>query len=305
MRNCLGEYGVLFDSDGLTITSISKLSQRLLQQEDPFRYVLTYKLSQDNLETLFSRIRRRGGWNNNPTSSQFKYALRVCMMKNGIRPSKHANCLEEPDISIIEDSNGDNSTEPTHVPAEISKFVDLVKHRSVMHDDILFYIAGFICRQLISKLKCLTSLNAIGKRASAIPDLKTNPFAKLTLRKDRGGLLASNDIFKIVHEADRALQKLITTNTFSTLSLKVTVAVQVVVCNKIRHSIFKDLNSHVCDTLNPLEDDHVSQIIKLVCRSFTNMVFRRNAKVINERFVRNCQASVRHKLTKTILFLHL
>ena len=107
------------------------------------------------------------------------------MMKNGIRTSKHANCLEEPDISIIEDSNGDNSTELTHVPAEMSKFVDLVKHRSVMHDDILFSIASFICRQLISKLKCLTCLNAIGKRASAIPDLKTNPFAKLTIRKDR------------------------------------------------------------------------------------------------------------------------
>ena len=90
----------------VTITSICKLSQRLLQQD----YVLTYKLSQDNLETLFSRIRRRGGWNNNPTSSQFKYALRACMMNNDIRPSKHANCLKEPHISIIDDSNGDNST---------------------------------------------------------------------------------------------------------------------------------------------------------------------------------------------------
>ena len=125
------------------------------------------------------------------------------------------------------------------MPAEISKFVDLVKHRSVMHHDILFYIAGFIYRQLIYKLKCLTCLNAIGKRASAIPDLRANPFAKLTLRRDRGGLLASNDIFKIVQEADRALQKLIRTNTFSTLSSKVTRAVQVAVFNKIRHSILR------------------------------------------------------------------
>ena len=118
------------------------------------------------------------------------------MMKNGIRPSKHSNCSEEPVISIIEDSNGDNSTEPTTVPAEISKLVDLVKHRSVMRDGRIFYFAGFIRRQIISKLKGLTCLNAIGKRASAIPDLQTNPFAKLTLRKDRGCLLASNDIFK-------------------------------------------------------------------------------------------------------------
>ena len=127
-----------------------------------------------------------------------------------------------------------------------------------MHHDILFYIAGFICRQLIYKLKCLTCLNAIGKRASAIPDLRANPFAKLTLRRDRGGLLASNDIFKIVHEADRALQKLITTNTFSNLSSKVTVAVQVAVCNKNSAQHFED----TLNTLKTLENDHVSQSIQ-------------------------------------------
>ncbi|GFS26772.1 THAP domain-containing protein 9 [Elysia marginata] len=96
----------------VTIKSITTLSHRLLKREDPFKYLLTYKLSQDNLETLFSRIRRRGGWNNNPTSAQFKYALRLCMLKNGIRPSKHANCIEmdEPDISIIEDCDSNISS---------------------------------------------------------------------------------------------------------------------------------------------------------------------------------------------------
>ena len=40
--------------------------------------------------------------------------------KNGIRPTKHATFLEEPDISIIEDSNGGTSTDPTPVAVEIN-----------------------------------------------------------------------------------------------------------------------------------------------------------------------------------------
>ena len=42
----------------------------------PFDYLLTYKYSQDHLELLFSCIRSRGGWNNNPNCLQMKFALR-------------------------------------------------------------------------------------------------------------------------------------------------------------------------------------------------------------------------------------
>ena len=42
---------------------------------DPFKYLLTYKFSQDHLELLFSCITSRGGWNNNPHCLQMKYAL--------------------------------------------------------------------------------------------------------------------------------------------------------------------------------------------------------------------------------------
>ena len=39
-------------------------------------YLLTFKLSQDNIEVMFGTIRRRGGWNNNPPVQQFMYAFR-------------------------------------------------------------------------------------------------------------------------------------------------------------------------------------------------------------------------------------
>lgn len=41
-----------------------------------FKYLLTYKLSQDHLEVFFSALRSRGGFNNNPSAYQFRNAYR-------------------------------------------------------------------------------------------------------------------------------------------------------------------------------------------------------------------------------------
>jgi len=78
-----------------TLTSLRRLSTQLIQQEN-FRFVLTYRFSQDHLETFFSRIRRRFGWNNNPNALQFKWALRSLLQKNGVTPSARANCQPQP-----------------------------------------------------------------------------------------------------------------------------------------------------------------------------------------------------------------
>ena len=60
-----------------SIESIASIVKHLLTHKTfPYKYVLTYKFSQDHLELLFNEIRRRGGWNNNPNVLQFKYALR-------------------------------------------------------------------------------------------------------------------------------------------------------------------------------------------------------------------------------------
>ncbi|GFO42517.1 THAP domain-containing protein 9 [Plakobranchus ocellatus] len=61
---------------GLLVTSISvcAICKNLLQREySPLTYVLTVRFSQDHLERLFSRIRRKGGWNNNLNVLQLKW----------------------------------------------------------------------------------------------------------------------------------------------------------------------------------------------------------------------------------------
>ena len=59
----------------------------------PYRFILTYKFSQDHIELLFNKIRRCcGGWNNNSDVMEFKYALRRIILRNSIEPSKTGNC---------------------------------------------------------------------------------------------------------------------------------------------------------------------------------------------------------------------
>ena len=62
--------------------------------DNPFTYLLTCKYSQDHLELLFSCIRSRGGWNNNPNCLQLKYSLRKMLMRNAVTASKNANCVD-------------------------------------------------------------------------------------------------------------------------------------------------------------------------------------------------------------------
>ena len=58
-----------------------------------FKYVLTYKMSQDHLEMLFACIRGKNGFNNNPDVVQLKSSLRRILLRNAIVGSKYGNCL--------------------------------------------------------------------------------------------------------------------------------------------------------------------------------------------------------------------
>ena len=57
----------------IALRSALKIAQRLFKKH--FKYFLTYKLSQDHLETFFSVIRRMGGFNNKPNLSSIFFGF--------------------------------------------------------------------------------------------------------------------------------------------------------------------------------------------------------------------------------------
>lgn len=64
---------------------------------DPFKYLPTYKFSQDHLELLFTCIKSKGGWNNRITTltaCRWNMPWEECLLRNAISPSKNANCVD-------------------------------------------------------------------------------------------------------------------------------------------------------------------------------------------------------------------
>jgi len=73
------------------VKSIFEISEIIFTQNLNFKYILTYRFSQDHIELLFGRIRQRYGANNNPNVIQFKTALKQILLKNSVTCS-HGNC---------------------------------------------------------------------------------------------------------------------------------------------------------------------------------------------------------------------
>ena len=77
-----------------------------------------FQIGQDHIETLFSKIRAKGGFNNNPDVAMFKSALRSLLVKSDITPSPSANCLELDDTnqgtlgSVVQYSRKQKKPEP-------------------------------------------------------------------------------------------------------------------------------------------------------------------------------------------------
>lgn len=64
-------------------------------------YLLTYKLSQDHLETFFSSVRSQGGFDNNPSARRFKSAYKKLLTHvNGIIPLT-GNTIPKDDTLLI------------------------------------------------------------------------------------------------------------------------------------------------------------------------------------------------------------
>ena len=151
-----------------TIKSTVEMANEMFSIPDsPFSYLLTYKFSQDHLELLFSCIRGSGGWNNNPNSLQLQYALRKMLLRNAVKASSNANCVDfdgspstiipvfhtrkhSPQLSDAEKRDATTFTQEENMMVENLD----VEGPSEFVENILFYISGFIVSKLVKLLTC-------------------------------------------------------------------------------------------------------------------------------------------------------
>jgi hypothetical protein len=73
-----------------TVKSTLAIAKDLLMNHK-FKFILTYKFSQDAIELFFGFIRGKFGRNNNPNCLEFKNALKSILLHNSIKMSS-GNC---------------------------------------------------------------------------------------------------------------------------------------------------------------------------------------------------------------------
>ena len=223
-----------------TINSTIEMANSMFTMECPFKYLLTYKYSQDHLELLFSCIRSRGGWNNNPSSLQLKYALRKMLLRNAVTASKYANCIDFNDsntssiIPIFHTRKHEKHVDKKEkeqekfeenlnnfTPEECVIVVNLDKERHTEFiSNILFYIGGFVVSKLLKLLTCKackqslvsncpfpTAANTSDHNYCGIQSMRYAKIAAasaFTLFINKGGLqIPSQSVFQVLEYAEQ------------------------------------------------------------------------------------------------------
>lgn len=148
------------------VKSIIEIAEHIFREKHYYKYILTYRFSQDHIELLFAKIRSRHGHNNNPNVLQFRYAMRQILMRNSLKStSQSTNCIEidhdpvgliydivwkkkkEENVLSYIDIEPENNNDQllTTVKKAVSKNVE------VLTENILYYIAGYMYSKKTAK----------------------------------------------------------------------------------------------------------------------------------------------------------
>lgn len=287
----------------ICIKSIFFLYKTQLLNNQNFKFLCSYKLSQDHLEYFFSSVRAKGGFNNNPTAKQFKSAFRRMLVHGEIKHITSGNCISLQHINILTYTKPEEAINKTsnkmrlmndaeeYTTDNTAKVVDTMEDHDYLADPsrlteyskhVVTYIAGFIASKLTKELHCedcLTSLIAIEK------------YPSLQMKKDKGGLCyPAKDVVAICEIAENFFRK---NKIFSTKNL-LHVLLQECLKKCLGLNLFSQ-NPHFED--NNFLDNHYTLLIKAVASMYLKVRIHYSNKKLNEK-----SDTVRNYYNKLILF---
>jgi hypothetical protein len=275
----------------MNIYSFQNLAVEFLTRvENPLRYFLTYKCSQDHLELFFSCIRARGGWNDNPNCLQFRWALRKLLFRNTVQPSVNANCTnnDQDSIPIFElGVSKDFQHSESHIDNDITGFVDVIDNLvlSPIKENILYYISGYILKKMLVKNSCchchslvMTSKETIsGEHSYSLLDI--NDYKNFTKFVSNGKLyFPSRAVFEIVKYTEKAFRAEVILGHMQKPLFKKRIM------NLVQQQFIPEIKtlfypSHPVVDIS--EDLHEIQIIKFVSSTYANVRIQTHAKKKN------------------------
>ena len=133
----------------ISITSLINLWKEL--KNSGFKYLLTNRLNQDCLENLFSMIRFKGGFRNNPDFQQFRAAFRHIIVDKLFVHSTSANCKVDADKILLDISNvtikQKRSVEIQESVTAIDALTVAMPAPSLPKKNVIAYMAGYLIKQ--------------------------------------------------------------------------------------------------------------------------------------------------------------
>ena len=289
-----------------------------------FKYFLTYFHSQDPLEITFSKVRRRGGHNNNPNVQQFKGAMKRLLLKNSIVASAAANCTTLADgksyggileikwrpkkkDSIVLRKGVDLEGEEEEQVLDLEQLNQLKMLQGGRYEtirkNILYYISGYLVRNLLPKIQCFTCMTNLlhGENDPVSPyddhcyttgNKYTDNPESLFKTKDCGGLVRpSAAVYKIVLQTETELR--MRTNDFDSAKLNGMNP------NNVLHHVVQGNPIHFCDEhLCPTDDDmwhhpHRYELLLTIIKNYMNLRLLTLPRMLQDQ---NAPVSTRHLL---------
>lgn len=254
-----------------------------------FRYLLTYKLSQDHLELFFSSVRSKGGFNNNPSPKQFAAIFKRLLIHHELT-HQNSNCDNEVKTPILSVSSTTQPKENISCGVNEDEFLFNVEYfdisnieLNIVQENITHYIAGFIVKKLSKAIKCHICSSSL---SANISNSECPQSVDLIAFKQRGGLhVPSSD-------------------------LKITCELCEKVCQEFLHSsqdhphLMTFLISAVVSTIDDtiFVNDHYSHRVPLI-NKIAELYFKIRIHHANKLFNQKVKGeNVRQILSKSILF---
>lgn len=275
------------------LTNSLELYLEYFSKNNIIHYLHTYRLSQDHLELLFSTIRSKGGFNNNPSARQFNAAYKRIVVHVQLSERGVGNCMPQESVPILHTSaiQKDRRCDepiPNNEEYEMERNLDFIlenQNISEFVSEVLIYIAGFVIHSLKPRIQCEICLEALlGERNDLL--------CSLVEYKSRGKLIyPSKYVITVCRESEKQLRGSLHNKKQSQYMTKL--------CNSIYKSVVENnilspFSTHDFET-GPI-DGHISILTKNIINKFCTLRFR------HECFKECQQLSNRQLLSKLILF---
>ena len=281
----------------LTINSLLQVWDELKMVKG-VDFLLTRRLSQDCLENLFSVIRGKGGFRDNPGPKHFRDTLKQTMVSSLLNLSQPdgANCQMDTaryifDMGSMSDSKRrSNGQVSSTADANSSQCDFALSVNDLPQENILYYVAGVCVKKILKhhgECECVKALRVMNASLQSTNQIFTGCKAYSKFGDVFGALVVPSDnIVNLLRQCD---------------AIFVSSFPQVMhmdrICDRFDNLIYGSVN---IDWFTTGRGERCVKVLKVVVRSFIRLRIYYTLKDLNQRIMQAPKRKQNRKLLKLI-----